>query len=89
MVERALTAEQQKLVDGLIPADNDILKHLKFDPRTASRKQCKRQAKWIRCVAEGGYLDGTHDYDDMQRMRAEADALKAYAKTLPKDGTTP
>lgn len=35
-----------------------------------------KYANWCDILAEGGYIDGTHNYEDMQRMRAEAKAVR-------------
>lgn len=40
-------------------------------------------ARWLYCVAFGGYIDGSHTYEDMRRMEAEAEAICRRIEYVP------
>lgn len=46
----------------------------------ATVDQLRSQAEHLRMIAEGGYIAGDHEEDDMRRIRKQADSLSALAE---------
>jgi hypothetical protein len=43
-----------------------------------SKRTALQWASTLEMLAQGGYICGDHDYDDMRRMEAEAKAVRTF-----------